>query len=543
MNSRFTLPKYGTATFWVLALTEFYIISRYNYNLFHSLADGVSIVMAGCVFTIIWDSRHRVDNNYFLYTGIAFLFFAFLDLMHLLGNKNMGVFPEYGNLGPAFYIASRYILSVSLMIAPLFISRKLNTALAFAAYLLVTSLILLSIFYWQIFPACIVEGVGLTAFKVVSDYIICLILLGAIGLLLINRRSFDSRVLWIIVASITLFIATGLTFTLYIDPFGITNAVGHLFQITSFYLIYLAIIETSLTKPQEILFRQLKQNEEKLTKNLQQLDHKNLELKQEIAERKRVEVELKERTRQLENVNKELESFSYSVSHDLRAPLRAIDGYTRMILKRQLDKFDKETLRQFNVIRDNARSMNQLIDDLLAFSRLGRQDMVRSLIDMESLNREIWEKLQEANPDRRMNLKLDQLPPVMGYQALIKQMRKNILENSFKFTKIRDVALIEIGGFIKENEIVYYIRDNGIGFDMSYYDKLFGVFQRLHSPDEYEGTGIGLSIVQRIIQRHGGRVWAESKIDEGACFYFMLPKSVEYKFEEDKHAVEMCGKL
>jgi signal transduction histidine kinase len=233
-----------------------------------------------------------VDNNYFLFAGIAFLFFAFLNLMHLLGNKNMGVFPEYGNLGPTFYIAGRYLLSISLLIAPLFINRKLNTALMFAVYSVVTSLILLSILHWQIFPACIVEGVGLTLFKVVSDYVICLILLGAIGLLLLNRQSFDFRVLWIIVSSIILSIATGLTFTLYTDPFGITNMSGHLFQIASFYLIYLAFIETSVTKPQDILFRKLKQNEEKLTEHLEQLDFANDELKQEIAERKRAEKEL-----------------------------------------------------------------------------------------------------------------------------------------------------------------------------------------------------------------------------------------------------------
>ena len=239
----------------VLALPVIYFISRYNYNFFHSFADGATILVAASVFTIIWNSRHRVDNDYFLYTGIAFLFFAFLDAMHLLGNKNMGIFPEYGNLGPTFYIASRYVLSVSLLIAPLFINRKVNTTVVFSVYSVVTLLILLSIFYWKIFPACIIEGVGLTPFKVVSDYVICLILLGSIVSLLINRRSFDPRVLRLIVYSIILFIATGLTFTLYTDPFGITNLIGHLFQLASFYLVYLAFIETSLTKPQEILFR------------------------------------------------------------------------------------------------------------------------------------------------------------------------------------------------------------------------------------------------------------------------------------------------
>jgi PAS domain S-box-containing protein len=175
----------------------------------------------------------------------------------------MGVFPQYGNLGPALYIASRYVLSLSLLTAPLFISHKLRVAPVFAAYSLVTLLVLLSVFYWQNFPVCFVEGVGLTTFKVMSDYIICLILLGALVLLLLNRRSFDARVLRLLAASILFSITTGLAFTLYADPFGVMNAVGHFSQIIAFYLIYLAVIETGLTKPQNILFRRLKQSEEK----------------------------------------------------------------------------------------------------------------------------------------------------------------------------------------------------------------------------------------------------------------------------------------
>jgi diguanylate cyclase (GGDEF)-like protein/PAS domain S-box-containing protein len=312
IKSHVTLPKYRTTMFWVSALLVLYVVSRYNYLLFHSFADGVSIVIAACVFTIIWNGRRIVDNDYFLYVGIAFLFFAFWDLMHLLGNKNMGVFPKYGNLGPALYIVSRYILAISLIIAPLFINRKLNTTLMYAAYSLITLLVLLSIFYWHIFPVCIVDGVGLTPFKVVSDYIICLILLGSIGLLLINRRSFDSRVLRLIVSSVILSIATGLAFTLYADPFGIMNATGHFFQIASFYMIYLAFIETSLTKPQDILYQKLKQNEEKLAENLKQLNDINAELKQEIAERKRAEVALRESENQYHSLFENmLDGFAY----------------------------------------------------------------------------------------------------------------------------------------------------------------------------------------------------------------------------------------
>jgi len=310
----FTLSKYRTPTFLVLALLVLYVISRYNYNLFHSVADGVSIVIAACVFTIIWNGRRIVDNDYFLYVGIAFLFFAFWDLLHLLGNKDMGVFPQYGNLGPALYIVSRYILSISFLIAPLFINRKLNTTLMYAVYSLVTLLILLSIFSWHIFPVCIVDGVGLTPFKVVSDYIICLILLGAIGLLLINRRSFDSRVLLLIVSSITFSIATGLAFTLYADPFGIMNAIGHFFQIASFYLIYLAFIETSLIKPQDILYQKLKKNEEKLTEYVDQLNDANAVLKQEVAERKQAEEALLESHAKLEmNLKGSIEVISETI--------------------------------------------------------------------------------------------------------------------------------------------------------------------------------------------------------------------------------------
>jgi two-component system sensor kinase len=231
---------------------------------------------------------------------------------------------------------------------------------------------------------------------------------------------------------------------------------------------------------------------------------------------------LKERTVQLEAANKELESFSYSVSHDLRAPLRAIDGYARMILKKQGYNFDEDTLNKFNVIRSNAQMMGQLIDDLLAFSRLGRKQMSMSKIDMDQLVRDVWKELQAINPDRNMELTLKGVLPGYGDRALIKQVYFNLLGNAVKFTKHMDAAYIEAGGDTDGNEDVYYVKDNGVGFDMAYYDKLFGVFQRLHSADDFEGTGVGLAIVQRIIHRHGGRVWAEGKPDKGTCFYFTL---------------------
>jgi PAS domain S-box-containing protein len=244
----------------------------------------------------------------------------------------------------------------------------------------------------------------------------------------------------------------------------------------------------------------------------------------DITERKRAEEVLKERTAELEAINKELESFSYSVSHDLRAPLRAIDGYARMILKKEGDKFDKDTTRRFNDIRLNARMMGQLIDDLLAFSRLGKKHMSISKLGMDAVIMDVWKELQTVNPERDMKLTLNSMPSGYGDRTLIKRVYFNLISNAVKFTKLRGEAHIEAGGYTEGKEDVFYIKDNGVGFDMAYYDKLFGVFQRLHNPDDFEGTGVGLATIQRIIHRHDGRVWAEGKVDEGATFYFSLPR-------------------
>ncbi len=233
---------------------------------------------------------------------------------------------------------------------------------------------------------------------------------------------------------------------------------------------------------------------------------------------------LQERTVQLENANRELENFSYSVSHDLRAPLRAIDGYSRMLLKDLAQDLDEETAQKFSVIRTNAKMMGQLIDGLLAFSRLSRKEITPAGIDMISLTQDAWKELQTINAERVMELEIQDMPDCQGDRALIKQVLLNLLSNAIKFTKFEEVAHIEVRGNTRDRESEYSVKDNGAGFDMAYYDKLFGVFQRLHSAEEFEGTGVGLAIVQRIIHRHGGRVWAKGASGAGACFYFTLPR-------------------
>ncbi|HTH47593.1 MAG TPA: ATP-binding protein, partial [Candidatus Limnocylindria bacterium] len=232
-----------------------------------------------------------------------------------------------------------------------------------------------------------------------------------------------------------------------------------------------------------------------------------------------------ERTAQLEAANKELEAFSYSVSHDLRSPLRGIHGYMCMILEDYKERLDAEGVRMLNVVSSEARRMGQLIDDLLVFSRLGRQKMGNAEIDMAALARSEYENQVRAMPGTRARIELGPLTPAHGDQAMLRQVFANLLANALKFSRLQAEPVVEVGSRPAPRETTYYVKDNGVGFDEKYRHKLFGVFQRLHSEEEFEGTGVGLALVQRVVQRHGGKVWAEGKPNQGATFYFSLPVS------------------
>jgi PAS domain S-box-containing protein len=242
-----------------------------------------------------------------------------------------------------------------------------------------------------------------------------------------------------------------------------------------------------------------------------------------------LEQRVAERTQQLEAANKELEAFSYSVSHDLRAPLRHINGYVDLLTHHFADSVPEQGKDYLNTIADSAKQMGVLIDDLLMFSRTGRQEMRQSFIDMKVVFDEVLKIINLDTKGRQINWITTNLPHVYCDPSLIKQVWINLLSNAVKFTQKKNKTVIEVGYKENEKEFEFYVRDNGVGFNMKYANKLFGVFQRLHSKKEFEGTGIGLANVQRIILRHGGRVWAEAEQDNGATFYFTLPKQKEGK--------------
>ena len=242
-----------------------------------------------------------------------------------------------------------------------------------------------------------------------------------------------------------------------------------------------------------------------------------------------LEKSVRVRTAELETANKDLEAFSFSVSHDLRTPLRTITGFSEILLEHHASKLPVDVRRHIELIHSGAEEMTELIKGLLAFSRFGRQSLSPERIDLEALCRGAFKELEGEYAGRRVELSVKALPPVYGDRLLLHQVVINLLSNAIKYSRPRDPALIDVGlAEIKgETGPVYFVRDNGVGFDMRHAEKLFGVFQRLHHAHEFEGTGVGLATVGRIVKRHGGRIWAEAALGTGATFFFTLPSSAE----------------
>jgi hypothetical protein len=250
-----------------------------------------------------------------------------------------------------------------------------------------------------------------------------------------------------------------------------------------------------------------------------------LAVRQLRMEKVELERRLRERTAELEAANKGLEAFAATVSHDLRNPLGAIDAMTKLIVENFGERIPAEAVELLQSVNTEARQTLQLIDDLLRFARLGRQPLSKQPVDVTALVRDVLAELRLVHADRSVALRVGELPNCIGDPALLKQVLLNLLSNAYKFTGRKDVAIVEVEGRRDDNELVFLIRDNGAGFDMRYADGLFGVFQRLHGKSKFEGTGVGLSIVRSIVERHGGRVWAEGEVDKGATFYFSIPRT------------------
>ena len=302
-------------------------------------------------------------------------------------------------------------------------------------------------------------------------------------------------------------------------------------------MVVIAVIRdvTEREKSEASLRRALNELELQVMERTSTLSITNEELLAEIEERKRTEAQLEEykrnleeqvteRTAELTAVNKELEAFSYSVSHDLRAPLRQMSGFVELLQKQITDNYNEKAHQYMALIMTASKKMDMLINDLLALSYIGRKEMQKRKVNLNSLVKEVAGEIQYEFKERKINWEIDTLPDVIGDRALLRLVLVNLLSNAAKFTSTRQQAKIKIGCSGDDDKFTCSISDNGVGFDMKYVDRLFGAFQRLHTQEEFEGTGIGLANVQRIIARHGGRVWAEGALEQGATFFFTLPK-------------------
>ena len=490
-----------------LIIAGLYASSLYSYLLFHTLIELFSIVVSLVIFILAWNTRQVQENHYLLFLGNALLFTGALEMLHTLAYKGFGVFPAHdANLPTQLWIAFRYLTAFSFLGAPLFITRKLQRPKDDCGlrpgHVLPDRVDLLGLF-----PECFIEGRGLTGFKIYSEYVIILLFLAGLGLLIGNRESFDLTVLRLMAGAIVASVLSELSFTQYVSVFGPANMIGHFFLLASVACIYEAIVVTGMVEPARLLFRNLKLSEEKIS---------------------RLNEELRESVVKLEAVNRELEAFSYSVSHDLRAPLRHISGFAGSLAEDYADSLGDQGKDYLARIRLGAEKMDRLINDLLRLSQISQQEMNRGDVSLSKMAASVLQGLREAGPGRNVDINVLEGIRAAADLRLMEIVLSNLLGNAWKFTSKTDNARIEFG--MMENQslhpsgkgAVYYVKDNGAGFSPEYMEKMFWPFQRLHSDKEFEGTGIGLAIVERVIRRHGGRVWAEGEVGKGATVYFTL---------------------
>jgi signal transduction histidine kinase len=487
-----TATRTYTILFWVTVVTGLFLVSRVNYLLFHALVESFAIVVAAGIFMIAWNSRRFQDNGYFLFVGIGSLCVAGIDLLHFLAYKNMGVFPgATANLPTQLWIAARSVQAVTLAAAPLFLVRRVHSIPTLISFVVATGLLLASIFVWPIFPDCYREGEGLTLCKKVSEYVISGLLLVALVLTRRRPEAFSREVLRMLSLALGVLIAAELAFTLYLDVFGYTNMVGHLLKLVGFTFIYQAVIVTGLARPYELLFRELKASEESLAA-------RNVEL---------------------ESSNRDLEAFTSTVSHDLRSPLTTIGGYLGL-LQNSAPLLDSQEVTYLKEASAGVFRMSRIISDLLKFAQLGRQPLQKQPVDLSALAEEILLELQASASQRRATIVVSEGVTCTGDPGLLRVALANLLGNAWKFTRKVPEPRIEFGVRQEGGKPVYFVRDNGAGFDPAEAQRIFAPFERLHDSEEFEGTGIGLATVQRIIERHGGRIWAEGEEGKGATFSF-----------------------
>lgn len=481
------LPR---SLFWGLLLIGLLYLSRENYLLYHGIVELLGVAVAVTIFSIGWNSKQFVQDNSLLLLAVAYLPVAALDVLHVLSYKGMGVFPDRGpDLATQLWIAARYLESAALLWAAALLGgqRRLNPCLLLVAWLSAGALLIVLIVPLQLFPSCFVAGEGLTAFKVGSEYFIS----GLLGLAALvfwhKRHHLERKILLLLIASTVLTVLSELSFTLYVDVYGLSNFIGHTFKLLSIAALYLALVQGSLKSPYQSLFRTL-----------------SLELHQ------RQQSEEKLRT-----VNRELDAYLYTISHDLRSPLTPIIGFADYLRHKHRETLDSESLGFLKEIGDLGNSMSAMMDDLLTLARVGHLAAVDSPVPTEEVVDRVLLTLGSSLIEAGREVNRNPLPAARFHESLLFQLFSNLIGNALHY----GAGAIEIGGERRGNQIRFSVRDHGPGIPEAERERIFELFYRGSGGNRTEGTGIGLAIIRKIARQYNGTAWAEATPGGGATFW------------------------
>ena len=504
----------------ILALGAVYTTHLLSFLLFHAISEMIGIGIAWSLFMLAWNLRDLSEDHSIIFIGIVFLFTGVIDLIHALTYKGMNIFPANSgaNMATQLWIAARYMQSISFLLMPFTVNRRLNYKVIISLFSSITILLLIAIAYWKVFPGCFIEGSGLTSFKIYSEYVISLTFALSMVFLYRKRSFYDAGVFRLLLISIGLLIVSELIFTFYIEVYDFSNVAAHLVRIFSYFLLYKAIIETGLKKPFNLLFRNLKHSELELIKI-------NERLHNELESKNQAEISLKIAVEELERSNKELEQFAYIASHDLQEPVRMVGNYTQLLEKKYKDKLDPKALEYIGFAVDGARRMHMLITGLLEYSRITTHARLYSSVDCNKVLESVLKNMEISIRENSARIISEVLPTIMADEVQLIQLFQNLISNAVKFKSKTEVPEIQISAVEKNGNWLFSVKDNGIGIDPQYGERIFNIFQRLHNRDEYPGTGIGLAVCKRIVERHRGKIWIESELKRGTTFYFTFNKN------------------
>ncbi len=502
---------YCALLLWIIFFISSYIISKANYLLFHVSTELLSVVVAVGIFMFAWNTSQYITNSYYKVIGISFLFIGCLDFIHTIAYKGMLILPQISAPeATQLWIAARYLQAISFLIAPFFLDKVINIfniRLLFSLYGAITIFLLLSIFYWDIFPVCYITGTGLTKFKIISEYIISFMFACSILLLFKHRAKFDQRIMKLIIISLLITILSELAFTNYLSVYDEFNVLGHTLKLIAVYFIYRAIIEKGLRKPYNILLRDLQEHQEEQQRLLNELSDRNSELIQ---------------------ANQELDTFMHITTHDLQSPLQSFSGFLEMLKNSAGKKLNEEEHFFLQRLTCSVNHMQDIIENLLTLSKMSHAKNTFENLDINKLCSSLADQLSLEIQNNNVELQIaEDLPCIITDRLKIREVILNLFTNAIKFSsKIEGrTPRVEIGYRQEQHKHVIFVKDNGIGIEDQYQQQIFDCFNRLHSQNEYKGTGIGLYIVKVLVEKLGGEVRLESQYGKGSTFFIVLPMS------------------